>query len=96
MERARRIQRLRWEVGGVIPEDVKKNLAKTEIEFFTRYDKILGTYMRSFPVALDMDLTSVRSLKAQNIPLICHLYRLQLSSFRVFVWLLSLSPLFKV
>jgi GINS complex subunit 1 len=58
MERARRIQKLRWEVGGVIPEDIKKNMAKTEIEYFSRYDKLLGNYMRSFATTLDMDLTA--------------------------------------
>jgi GINS complex subunit 1 len=61
MERARRIQKLRWEVGGVIPEDIKKNMSKTEIDFFCRYDKLLGTYMRSFATTLDLDLTAVHT-----------------------------------
>jgi GINS complex subunit 1 len=61
MERARRIQKLRWEIGGVIPEDIKKNMSKTEIDFFCRYDKLLGTYMRSFATTVDLDLTSVHT-----------------------------------
>jgi hypothetical protein len=58
MERLRRLERIRWEVGVVIPQDLKVNPNTHEMNFFSGYDKLLGGYMRSLR---GLDLTAVIS-----------------------------------
>jgi len=57
-ERARKIQRLRWEIGCIIPDHIKIFMSTSEKDMFCKYDKILGDYMRAIG---DLDLTSVKS-----------------------------------
>jgi len=56
--RAQRIQRLRWQLGAVLPEDVRDLLHPSEKEFLKSYSDILGSYMTT----VDLDLTVVMLL----------------------------------
>ncbi|XP_072045912.1 DNA replication complex GINS protein PSF1-like [Amphiura filiformis] len=53
------IRDMRWEFGSVLPPDVKLNLSEQEIQWFTKYNKSLATYMRSLG-AEGLDLTQDR------------------------------------
>jgi hypothetical protein len=56
--RAQRIQRLRWQLGAVLPEDVRDLLHPSEKELLKSYSDILGSYMTN----VDLDLTVVMLL----------------------------------
>ncbi|XP_028139095.1 DNA replication complex GINS protein PSF1 [Diabrotica virgifera virgifera] len=45
--RLRCLRTMRWEFGSILPADIKTNLNPDEIEWFTKYSKILAVYMRS-------------------------------------------------
>eukprot|EP00041_Stephanoeca_diplocostata_P026370 m.709869 g.709869 ORF g.709869 m.709869 type:complete len:192 (-) comp22948_c0_seq2:2795-3370(-) len=53
-ERVNRLQNLRWDVGAVLPPELKENLSMQESEFFQLYSRGLGAYMK----AIDLDLTT--------------------------------------
>jgi len=55
MERLRRIQRVRWEIGSNIPPEVSQNMNIGEKNFFEGYNKLLTDYMSSLN---DLDLTA--------------------------------------
>ncbi|CAM6047100.1 unnamed protein product [Sphagnum compactum] len=55
--RAQRIQRLRWQLGAVLPEDVRDLLHPSEKEFLKRYSDILGSYMTNVDLDLTVDAT---------------------------------------
>jgi GINS complex subunit 1 len=44
-----------WELGTVIPAEIRQNMSLKEREFFTVYDKLMSTYVSHFP---ELDLTS--------------------------------------
>lgn len=56
--RANRLQRLRWQLGAVLPEDVRGLLHPSEKEFVKSYSENLSSYMTK----LDIDLTVVSLL----------------------------------
>lgn len=45
--RMTKIRDYRWEVGSVLPPDFKLNLCEQEVQWFTRYNRSLASYMRS-------------------------------------------------
>jgi len=49
------VEKIRWEVGGVVPEDRRPNLSEPENSFFENYSTILGRYMSNLG---NLDLTS--------------------------------------
>jgi GINS complex subunit 1 len=57
MERVNRLQALRWDVGAVLPPELKENLSQHESTFFQSYNRNLGTYMES--VGLDLSAVCV-------------------------------------
>jgi hypothetical protein len=65
--RAQRIQRLRWQLGAVLPEDVRDLLHPSEKEFLKSYSDILGSYMTT----VDLDLTVVMLLNCTMCISIC-------------------------
>ena len=54
--RLSRIREMRWEIGAILPEEFRLNLCEEEIQWFQRYNRSLGTYMRSVGSG-DLDLT---------------------------------------
>jgi len=42
-----RIKEHRWHFGAVLPADIKSSICEPEAQFFTKYNKLLATYMRS-------------------------------------------------
>ena len=70
VNRARRLQRMRWSTGPVLPREVTDALSPSEREFFRRYDTLLGSYSAAVGVDLTATLApptelllSVRALK---------------------------------
>ena len=53
--RAHRLQRLRWQLGAILPEDIKGRLHPSEKEFVKGYSDVMSSYMTK----LDLDLTVV-------------------------------------
>ena len=41
------IRRLRWDVGTVLPDDIRQNLCEQELTWFMQYSRMLAKYMRS-------------------------------------------------
>ncbi|KAG0555198.1 hypothetical protein M758_12G154200 [Ceratodon purpureus] len=55
--RANRLQRLRWQLGAVLPEDVKGLLHPSEKEFVKSYSEALSSYMTKLDIDLTVDIT---------------------------------------
>ncbi|XP_050303023.1 DNA replication complex GINS protein PSF1-like [Anthonomus grandis grandis] len=45
--RIRMLREMRWEFGSVLPADIKTNLSRSEVEWFSQYSRSLAKYMRS-------------------------------------------------
>ncbi|XP_078001125.1 DNA replication complex GINS protein PSF1-like [Glandiceps talaboti] len=45
--RIQRIRTMRWEFGIALPRDIKENLSEQEVQWFNKYSKSLGDYMKS-------------------------------------------------
>lgn len=50
------IKRMRWEVGTILPEQFRLCLCEEEIQWFQKYNRTLGLYMRTVGNG-DLDLT---------------------------------------
>eukprot|EP00968_Pinguiococcus_pyrenoidosus_P017468 scaffold1741_cov262-Pinguiococcus_pyrenoidosus.AAC.21 len=68
--RARRLQRMRWSTGPVLPKETAAALSTGEKEFFRRYDSLVSTYSDAVGMDLTADITpptelnlAVRALK---------------------------------
>lgn len=53
--RSQNVQRLRWQLGAVLPADLQEKLNFSEKEFFKNYSDLLGSYMTN----INLDLTVV-------------------------------------
>ena len=49
------IQGLRWDVGALLPTEIKSNLSLNELDYFAKYNDIVNQYMKT----VDMDLGEV-------------------------------------
>lgn len=56
-ERLKQLKRLRWEYGNNLPKEIVKNLSKNELEWFTKYNDNLFSYMSSLNDGKGLDLT---------------------------------------
>lgn len=56
-ERLNRLKRLRWEYGNNLPLEIVRNLSKDELEWFTKYNDNLFSYMSSLNDGKGLDLT---------------------------------------
>ena len=45
--RMKRMRKLRWELGSILPAEIKANLTNPEEQWFNSYNRSLATYMRS-------------------------------------------------
>lgn len=57
ISRLERIKKLRWELGGVLPAEIKNNLSPNEVEWFANYSKNLSSFMSSLNDGKGLDLT---------------------------------------
>lgn len=55
--RMEQIKKMRWEFGSVLPPEVKFNMCEQEVQWFSKYNKMLANYMRSIGVEGGLDLT---------------------------------------
>eukprot|EP00035_Acanthoeca_spectabilis_P013465 m.251073 g.251073 ORF g.251073 m.251073 type:complete len:192 (+) comp15894_c1_seq1:1311-1886(+) len=62
MERVKRLQLLRWDVGAVLPPELKESLSLQESEFFVQYSRSLNTYTRNVGIDLTTDLLPPKEL----------------------------------
>eukprot|EP00794_Sanderia_malayensis_P019891 gene19891-21833_t len=51
-----KIKDVRWDVGSVIPPEIKLNLCEQEVQWFTKYSRSLATYMAGIG-GIGLDLT---------------------------------------
>ncbi|KAJ7569795.1 hypothetical protein O6H91_01G094400 [Diphasiastrum complanatum] len=56
-QRTQNIQRLRWQLGAVLPEDIQERLNHFEKEYFKSYSDLIGSYMTSIDLDLVVDVT---------------------------------------
>lgn len=56
-ERLNRLKQLRWDYGNILPKEIVKNLSKDELEWFTKYNDNLFSYMNSLNDGRGLDLT---------------------------------------
>ncbi|RWS27415.1 DNA replication complex GINS protein PSF1-like protein [Leptotrombidium deliense] len=56
-ERLMRLKHLRWEFGGLLPNDVRTNLSENEISWFNSYCNNLSNYMSTLNEGRGIDLT---------------------------------------
>lgn len=62
--RVKKIANLWWDQG-MIPDELKSNLSMQEVAFFEGYDRLMGKYMSS--VGLELNLVSVPQRKIVGI-----------------------------
>ncbi|XP_002982392.2 DNA replication complex GINS protein PSF1 [Selaginella moellendorffii] len=55
--RAQTVQRLRWQLGAVLPDDIQSKLSYSENNYFKQYSDSLGVYMSSIDLDLSVDLS---------------------------------------
>jgi hypothetical protein len=51
------MEAMRHDHGSVLPDEIRRKLHATELDYFKQYDALLTEYM----AAIDIDLTSVRN-----------------------------------
>ena len=56
------MREMRWQFGAVLPEEIKLNLSEPELEYFSKYNKTLATYMRAIGTDLTADMAPPKSL----------------------------------
>lgn len=56
-ERLNRLKQLRWDYGNILPKEIVKNLSSDELEWFTKYNDNLFSYMNSLNDGKGLDLT---------------------------------------
>ena len=56
--RMNKIKSFRWSIGSILPEHLRNNLSNNELEFFSNYNQVLSSYMRSIGNNHSLDLTS--------------------------------------
>lgn len=78
--RVQRIQRLRWQLGAILPEDIRDRLHPSEKEFVKNYSENLGSYMTK----IDLDLTVVMQQSA--ISMFCFKSVLRTVSACCYLW----------
>eukprot|EP00795_Rhopilema_esculentum_P002753 gene2754-973_t len=59
--RMMKIRNFRWDVGSVLPNNIKLNLCEQETQWFNKYNKSIANYMKSIG-GIGFDLTQVRCL----------------------------------
>lgn len=52
----------RWEVGAVLPPELKENLSVAELDYFRTYNKMVASYMASIGVDLSLDMEPPKTL----------------------------------
>ncbi|CCI44558.1 unnamed protein product [Albugo candida] len=62
MARVREIKALRWEVGAVVPDAMRKSLSLAEMQFFHAYDQQLSDYMTDLDLDVTTDLAPPKNL----------------------------------
>ncbi|KAL4113895.1 hypothetical protein QTP88_017451 [Uroleucon formosanum] len=55
--RIQRLKKMRWEIGAILPSDVRQNLSQSEIEWFNNYCKSLVSYMKTIGPDTGLNLT---------------------------------------
>ncbi|XP_050423084.1 DNA replication complex GINS protein PSF1-like isoform X2 [Adelges cooleyi] len=59
--RLQRLKEMRWEIGAILPTDVRQSLSQSEIEWFNSYCKSLVAYMKS--IGPDTGLNLIQDMK---------------------------------
>eukprot|EP00112_Aurelia_sp_Birch-Aquarium-sp1_P023896 Seg731.12 transcript_id=Seg731.12/GoldUCD/mRNA.D3Y31 product="DNA replication complex GINS protein PSF1" protein_id=Seg731.12/GoldUCD/D3Y31 len=54
--RMMKIRSFRWDIGSVVPPEIKLNLCEQEVQWFNKYNKSLANYMKSV-AGIGFDLT---------------------------------------
>mmetsp|Transcript_31882 Transcript_31882/g.95980 ORF Transcript_31882/g.95980 Transcript_31882/m.95980 type:complete len:192 (-) Transcript_31882:85-660(-) len=62
MERVKRLQMLRWDVGAVLPHELKESLSLQETDFFLQYSRGLNAYTSNVGIDLTTDLIPPKDL----------------------------------
>lgn len=60
--RMEKIRGMRWQFGAVLPEEIRLNLCEPELEFFSKYNRLLANYMSSVGTDMTLDLSPPKSL----------------------------------
>jgi len=60
--RMEHIRGMRWSFGAVLPQEIKLNLCEPELEFFSKYNRVLANYMASVNTDLTQGLAPPKSL----------------------------------
>ena len=55
--RIQRIQKMRWQFGAILPDEIKATCCEVEIQWFNNYSKNLATYMSSIGDGIGLNLT---------------------------------------
>ena len=56
-----RLKKIRWEIGALLPNEVKNNISEDELEWFLNYSKNLSDYMNRLNDNKGIDLTLMRN-----------------------------------
>ena len=64
-ERAKRVEKARWEVGRVFPQKMQERLSANELEYSAAYSGILERYQRDVGLDLTTDMSPPRELMVE-------------------------------
>jgi len=60
--RMEKIRGMRWQFGAILPDEIKQNLCEPELEFFSKYNRLLAGYMGSVGTDMTIDLSPPKAL----------------------------------
>jgi len=61
-DRLHRLKQMRWELGSVLPADIKFNTSENEARWFASYNKSLANYMGTLGVDLTQNMSPPKTL----------------------------------
>lgn len=56
-----KLKKIRWQLGAVLPNEVKANISEGELKWFLEYSNILGQYMSKLNDNKGIDLTLLKN-----------------------------------
>lgn len=56
-----KLKKIRWEIGALLPNEVKNNISPDELQYFLNYAKNLSDYMSRLNENRGIDLTLMRN-----------------------------------
>ena len=59
------MKQMRWELGPMLPDEIRSNMAREETQFFQKYDELLTRYIQETEIDIMSDLVPPQDLNVE-------------------------------